>query len=1334
MCHIPIRQRLCAWLSVFLVGILPAWGQSAGHHWLNNNAGLSNSAINTIFQDSEGFLWFGTWDGLNRYDGAGFTQYRCDRDEWGLSHQIIRSIDEEGTDYLWITTDYGINRLNKRTERFDHFYLDYQKTYIYQEHSFYCSVSARGQVAASYHGGGLYLYRKAEQTFSPVRVEGYGRPLQVVDLFFDVRNNLWVQDAGGRLLQIEVDPSGRATLMHELHLEGDLHYDQNQYIWLEQPDGLANINVYDARPSVRRHAWRVEGTLNTAYDFHGRILLGTTNGCFELADGQTRRCFDSEVSVLSLCAGSQDILWIGTDGKGVYQDFQQTNFITLVDSRRYEPTNNFPVRTILKDGRNNIWVGSKGGGLTCISYLGVPGMERCVNFDVGAGRTYNSVFALAAGPDCVWVGTDGMRLQYVDLETMRLKSLDLTGVQGGRNIGSVYSIVQTDSATLYVGTSGEGLFRLTIDADKRVTDIRQYKHADAGDEGISGNVVYDICDDTDCLWIATRGGGLNRLDKRTGAFRVWKREPGHVHALCCNDIIALHRDSRSLLWIGTTDGLCVFNPAAESEVEAFRTLDESAGLPNTNIHAILEDNDHHIWVSTSNGLAKVNPETSQVTAYYYEEGLQDNEFSDGAGYADAEGNELYFGGINGFNIVHPALIASKTFMPELRLKQARIDNALYEVNNRRIQTGYQTGTIGLDFAVLDYMDNKKCQLAYRIDKQTWWLKGKEQTWVHIGNSRSVLLSELSPGTYTLYVKQTNAEQTWSEPTAFTLVITPPWWNRWWAWLLYLLGVLAGFGMFYQVKKSRLVMRHELEMEKQEKVKKEEIHQAKLRFFTNIAHEFSNSITLIYGAIEQVFMNENPDERIRRQLLVIRRNTERMHEQIQELMEFRRAETGYLAVRLSRVDISELLQCTLDNFIDVADSKRIRLTCELQPGLTHWVTDRSMTEKIVFNLLSNAIKYTPAEGYIELKAQTTEAGALLLTCTNSGPGIPRENLQNIFNRFTILDNFESKLSEGLYTRNGIGLALCKDLAALMGGTIGVVSEVGVQTTFSVELPDQALPETPVEKPSAPIRPPMPAPTQGQRRPTVLVVDDQEDIRQLIRSILEADYDVVEAADGVEALERTDYGVPSLVVADIVMPRMNGIDFVRELKQRKQTQYVPIIILSSRSAVESRVAVMETGADLFIGKPFHPRYLKAAVDRILQNNDRMKNFAESAQAYQERYGQQLISREDKAFIDRVVEAIGQNFGDENYNQDLLARDMAVSRVQLYRKMKQITQGTPGDFIRNYRLTQAERMLTQTDKTVAEIISECGFHNKAYFYRAFAARHDCSPKDYRARHGEA
>lgn len=1317
---------------------------------LSNNDGLSNSSVNMIFQDSDNIMWFGTWDGLNRYDGTSFKQFRPAPElSHSISNQIIRKIFEEDRNNLWVITDYGINRFNKLTGNFTHYFLGYKDRYIFRENSFLSDISPDGVIVGSAYKSNLYYFNKANEDFRQLQTDYRYKTGNVIDLFFDSRGYLWIQNDRHELIRFEIGTAEQEFSLKfkdKLILPGDVKkvfYDNDKNIWFTDNGKLFYIDVYTAKPEISPSDFRIDGTLNCMLQKDNILYIGTTTSLLAVKNGQMVRYSEGEVSFLSIYKGTQDILWIGTDGKGISKVYSRPDFLTLADHRRIPQLSNFAVRAISKDNEGNIWTGSKGGGLTKISYLGAKGLETVRNFRVGNGFANNSILSIkqSTGND-LWIGTDGYGLFYYSAADDRIRQLQTIDKSKERQIYSIYSILQTDPQTLYLGSSGGGLVRLTIDGEKQITGIEQFKYNENDQFSLSNNIVYAIIEDTDCLWIGTRGGGLNRFDKKTKRFTSYKNNSSQVNSLSSNDVISLLKDHRGRIWVGTTSGLNLIERLSGNNI-SFKRFGEGHGLPNTNIHAIQEDSKNYLWVSTSNGLARIDPETHKINSFFYEDGLQDNEFSDGASFATADKQEVYFGGINGFNIIHPALIGTKNFMPKLLLNQILVDNSAYplpaDYNDEKIRVSYQTGSIALSFSIPDYVDNKKCQIAYQLLKETMFgEKIPNGEWVFPEQSKNIILNKLNPGNYTLFVKYSNADQVWNDDVFKLKVnVIPPLWESWWAILLYIIFIIGGSVLFYYFKKYKMSMNYKLELEKQEIIKKEEIHEAKLKFFTNIAHEFSNSITLIYGAIEQIFIHEEIDDKSRKQLVSIKRNAERMHGQIQQLMEFRKVETGNLTVNLEKVDVNELVRYTLDNFIDVAESKKISVALVLDEAMPVWIIDRGMLEKIIFNLLSNAMKYTPARGEISIRLGVTPDNKLLLSCTNSGRGIKPDDLKQLFNRFRVLDNFENKLSQGLYTRNGIGLAMCRDFTELLGGTITAESQVDQSTTFTVVLPQgdssalNAGEEDAEKEKVKDIEDTEGVSGNPEEVFTILVVDDQEDILKLISDILsEIHFKVRIASNGKEALNVIKEEIPDLIICDIIMPEMDGITLIRTLKENSEMRHIPVILLSSKSDVENQIIGLQTGADMFIGKPFHPKHLKAAVERVLGNNKLVKAFADTPQAYKEKYNNLLINKGDKDLLDRIVVLLQENAGDENYNQDSLAEDLLISRVQLYRKIKQITQKTPGDFIRNFRLTQAERLLIKTDKTVLEIMNECGFRNKAYFYREFAKLHNCSPRDFRTK----
>jgi DNA-binding response OmpR family regulator/nitrogen-specific signal transduction histidine kinase len=543
-------------------------------------------------------------------------------------------------------------------------------------------------------------------------------------------------------------------------------------------------------------------------------------------------------------------------------------------------------------------------------------------------------------------------------------------------------------------------------------------------------------------------------------------------------------------------------------------------------------------------------------------------------------------------------------------------------------------------------------------------------------------------------------------------------------------------------KNQIRARNDIQLKELEKQKIEEIHQAKLLFFTNIAHEFSNSLTLIYGPCEQLLRTHSTDVYTRKYVNIIKSNSQRMQTLIQQLIEFRKAETGHLRLEIERVDISELVKFVLDNFIEILEQKKIHYKLNFFPNLIFWQTDRDSVEKIIFNLFSNAVKYTPSEGNIDVKIEIKE-NLLVIQITNTGVGIKPTYLKSIFDRFEVLNRFENQVANGLETRNGIGLALCKNIVEVLKGDIKVESDGETFTSFVVSIPEQVLDEKPITKPYTTKLISAPAvetfddevPDQGlksvsdpKKEGLVLVIDDDKEIRQLLNDILNDKYDVVAAANGQEAIELMRVRMPLIVVCDIIMPVMNGVEFVKIMKSQELTRHIPIILLSSKNTVESQIEGLEVGADAYLNKPFHPRHLEALIESLLHRSKAVLDYSESAYAALDQFEGKLIHKEDKELLLRITKVIQDQIDNEALTLDFIANEMALSKMQLYRKMKDIIGQTPTEYIRSIRLKQVERLLKTTNKTVQEIMYNCGFNNKAYFYREFAKQYHLTPKEYR------
>lgn len=1324
---------------------------------LTNNDGLSNSSINSIYQDSSGLLWFGTWDGLNVYNGRNFKTYKPDPgNAQSISNNIIRDIVEEQKNIQWIATDRGINRLDARKNTFERFFTDKGNQTIFSEHSFYIARNSSNRIFASIYAQGVFFFNAASHQFEHLKAIQNFRTKKI---FFDLDDNLWVYTEDKVLFKIVFKKGKSKTpaienvvqFQHVKNIES-VFYHSNNEIWMQTTDE----KFYSYRISegvVIESPIKTEktGVLRAILFMNGYQLWGAANGLYRYnLKTNVLETVLPNVSVLSLIAGTQQIVWVGTDTQGVWQLSPSREKFHTYSAENIPAFGSSAVRTFFEDRNRALWVGTKGSGIYTFNRK-TDNQESGFNqhFTTANGLLNNSVFTVVQGQENeYWIGTDGRGINYYDTKKLKMCTLLVSdSLRRKVNLSSVYSILPTDNNVLWVGTSGYGMYKLEIDRSTNPYSIKNYKQYifKNNHSSLSNNIVYSIIrDDASHLWIATRGGGLNRFNLQTEQFQNFRFSSNSSDFISSDDILCLYKDTRGILWAGTSMGLNKLI-RFENGIPVFTRYTEKEGMPNNTIHGILEDKEHNLWLSTNKGLAELvhDRKNTRIVSYFKKDGLQNNEFSDGAFYQSPYSHQFYFGGISGFNVFNPLEITHSNYIPSLIMDAFFVDNIetnfsdflTMKSSDETLILSYKIKSFSFKFIPLDYLSGTKCEISYLLE-------GYQKDWIQLGTSNTIVFTNLPTGKYVLKVRCSNADKIWSEQYfSLPIIMRPPWWASTTAYFCYFVLLIGLVIVIHRFIKNQLNARNNILLKELEKQKIEEIHQAKLRFFTNIAHEFSNSLTLIYGPCEQLLRTHATDGFTRKYINIIKSNSERMQTLIQQLIDFRKAETGHLQLKIERVYIPELVKFVIDNFMEVLEQKEIQLSLTFSPKTFHWQTDRDSIEKIVFNLVSNAVKYTPANHKINVVVETID-DRLFIRVTNTGVGIKLAYQQSIFDRFEVLDRFEMQVSKGIETRNGIGLALCKNIVEVLQGTISVESDGETSTSFIVSLPELALNKTQNSINSTVQNPKLTVETNEdelhdkirisipdtKKEGMVLIIDDEKEIRELLSDFLSDRYEVAEAANGQEAIELMRIRMPLIIVCDVIMPVMNGVEFVKTMKEQELTRHIPIILLSSKSSVESQIEGLEVGADAYLSKPFHPRHLDALIESLLHRNQAVLAYSESAYAALEQFEGKLVHKEDKDLMLRITQIIHDQMDNESLTLDFIASETALSKMQLYRKMKEIIGQTPTEYIRSIRLKQAEKLLKTTNKTVQEIMYTCGFNNKAYFYREFAKKYHLTPKEYR------
>lgn len=1309
---------------------------------LSNKNGLSNSAVLSMCQDSKGLLWIGSCDGLNTCDGKKIGLFNAAIMSGQLSGNLINNLLETEGDVLWIQTNYGLDRLDIRKNTIQNFNE-------FMGGLLFCQ-SPSGLLFVLKDNGELYYYDNRRQTFLNTRLPAVDFD-RVQAITVDRNNILWIFATGRhtRCYRLtETDGTLSLQPVERFNHPNDILWaftEDNTAYFIDVAYDLYEYNLNDcqsyfiaglkdeieARDEVAAII-KQENDYYIGFKNSGLMILK-----YRPDEKEKYRIRPTDIRCGIFCLMKdkfQDIVWVGTDGQGIYMYFNDLFTIcnTLTDSPLYRISN--PVRALYCDPDQTLWIGTKGGGILRIENYSPSTSPAPTAFDrIGTDNstlTDNSVYCFTPSRrNLLWIGTEN-GLNYYDHLSGQMHELPLTA--GQKKVRYIHSIQELNDTTLWISTVGEGIVKVILRPHTRLPRVKQTSRRLVEDGRMSSNYFFtSMLGNDSTLWFGNRGYGLYRLDASTELLTAYRFDTV-ANSRMANDIFAIHHND-SGYWLGTGAGLL--------NVDDNNRLTEGKAslLDNKTIHAILEDNLQNLWYSTNQGIVCYNPQTGTSYSYNGNNGLSTTEFSDGACYKDPRTDVIYFGGINGFVSITPNQYTNQAYLPDIHFmelyilgKEQNIDNFLPD--KQTLQLNYTQNFFQLNFAAIDFIDGNNYTYFYKIEELN-------DRWIENGPSSSISFANLAPGKYTLLVKyRNNANGEECRPQSLTIRITPPWYLSTGAHVLYIvLILLTGTAVVrralqrYRLKQKRII-------EKMNRQKKEEIYESKLRFFTNITHEFCTPLTLIYGPCEKILAHEGTDPYIRKYAQMIRQNTEKLNSLILELLEFRRLETGHKELFIQPVAVSDELIQTARLFSEPAENRNIDYRLNIEPDVT-WNTDISCFNKITDNLLSNAFKYTPDGGRIVIDLKQ-DADSLLLRIANSGKGIAQADLPFVFDRYKILDSVEMN---GKNSRTGLGLAICKSMTTLLNGQIDVDSVPGEMTYFTVRLPMLAV-TPPTHAPSISyrndlptVRPDQPAPPEMTARPydnskqTIMIIDDDPSMLWFISEIFANRYNILPFSNADEALENLEKQQPTLIISDVMMPDTDGLSFTLKLKQNKLWNHIPLILLSALHHEDDRTKGIETGADAYVTKPFNIDYLEKIVYRLIQRENELKEYHKSAYSSFTVENGKLQNKEDRLFMNKLMTTIERHLTDVNLSVELLASELGCSTRQFYRKIKLITDKSPADLIKDFRIATAEKLLMDRNFTIEEIIDRTGFNNRSTFYKIFSQHYGMPPTQYRKQQKE-
>lgn len=1338
--------------------------------------GLVSNEANVVLQDRQGFLWIGTFGGLSRFDGATFTSFLHDpADPSSLAQNKINSLHEDRAGFLWVGTNGGLDRFDPETETFTHFpHNSGDSTSLSHEVVRAVVEGAAGAIWVGTRGGGLNRLDPATRKVTRVRRtlrDSASVEEEVHALLANADGTLWVGGSDGLALY---DPSADAfspvrrerdaPTARLLPLVHTLYRDQHGAIWAgTRAEGLFRYDPATGDVTHYRNAPTTPGTLGDPWvlsimeDASGTLWVGTNGSGLYRYDPSSetfaRFAYDPsnpeslrDNNVLSLFESRDGVLWAGTYA-GLARRYPLSRHVAR-ESVRPDPERSLrsnAVTSFAEDSTGTLWVGTDGSGLKRRDASATGGFTRVpYDLDRPESRAATDVLSLALDDDGVlWVGAIGA-LYWRAPTTGRFTQF----MGGNADAGSKSTVIYDVEATRRGVLAGAGLDGVLVieSPENRPVQSRIVESAEV--------VTTVLRTRAGEVWAGTYNVGLWRMIEESSTSARLQPVP---LALSSQQVNTLYEDRTGTLWIGTGDGLDrLVVDGADTTLSHVRRAD---GLPDTVVRGIVEDRQGRLWVATSTGLSWRDPQTGAFASYDERDGM----VTGGPLYRSPRTGKIYVGGTFGYAVFAPEAMTVEPPPPAPVLTQLRLtgdpvrigaegsplQRAIARTEDLRLRYDDQVMTFA--FASLDFRAPSKHRYAVRLD-------GFDDDWREVGTQRQATFTNLSPGRYTFRVRAAGRDGVWGRETTLGVTVLPPWWQTWWAYLGYTLLATGIIAAVYRDRKRRVQLRHRLEIEKIEAEKLRELDHARSRFFANVSHEFRTPLTLTIGPLNDIHAGlYGPiDAPMAQQVDLARRNAARVLTLINQILDVARLEAGRTVLRARPLDLGPFIEGVADPFQVLIERKAMTFEVGLPDSPVEVYADPLQLEKVVANLLSNALKFTPEGGTVRVTVES-EDGTARVAVRDSGPGIPAADLPHVFDRF-----YQVGRTSQMQLGTGIGLALAKEIMDLHGGTLSVESEEGFGSTFVVRLPlgrshltpDQ-IDETPgpwtpaatlVVAESDDSVPATRSETVATDRTTVLVVEDHAEVRAYVRRHLEhapegrPSYRVLEAADGEAGLALAKARVPDIVLSDVMMPKLGGLELCRALKSDPETDFIPVILLTAKAAPEDKLDGLGELADDYLTKPFDVAELRARIENLIAVRTRLrerfrlegKTLASSgaSPASVSLPVPEAFTSADDAFLEQVRQTVEAHLGDDTFSVQQLADEVGVSRGHLHRQLKAFLGLTPTDLIRTIRLERATHLLTHQAGTVSEIAYAVGFKSVGHFSDSFMQAYECRPSTYAAR----
>lgn len=1327
-----MKNTFCV-LACFFITIF-CQAQSVEEHYYFKNLsirnGLSQNTVNAILQDRKGFMWLGTKDGLNRYDGLSFRKFKHDAaNPRSIGNSFITSLYEDFNGNIWVGTDAGVYIYYPEKEAFEEFDCQsLEKTRIERSVSMIAG-DKQGRVWIAVEAQGMFCYDTRQKLLRNYPLSEISSNIKCFT--FDSGGTLWLGFYGDGLYYSKdnlatVHPYGSPE-DGKREFEGGVitKIVQGNYNCLyigSVKEGVSELNLTSGQV---RNLLAIDESGESIFcrDLlpysDNELWIGTESGIYiyNLRTAQfihlRASLYDSyslsDNAIYALYKDREEGLWIGSYFGGVdYYPRQYTYFAKYYPKNIANSLHGKRVREFCRADDGTLWIGTEDGGLNHFN----PKTKEFHFFEPSAGFT--NIHGLCMDGSHLWVGTFSKGLRVIDTRTgVVLRTYTEGHTPHSLNDNSIFSICRTSAGEIYLGT----LFGL----------LRYNRTQDSFDciPELNGKFVYDIKEDSyGNLWLATYANGAYCYDVSARRWKNYVFDAEDERSLPYDKVLSVFEDSYRQIWLTTQGGgFCLFHP----DTETFTRYGLKDGLPNDVVYQIVEDDDRFLWLTTNNGLVRFDPKTMEMKVFSTANGLPTNQFNYRSGFKDEAGN-IYLGSINGFVAFDPRTFAENRQVPAVAITDFLLFNK--EVSVGETDSPLKSSITFSDKVVLTADQNsfsfRIAALSYqapRMNKLMYKLEGFDEGWLTIGESPLVTYSNLGYGDYVFKVKASNSDGVWNEQeTSLHLSILPPFYLSGWAYCFYVLFFMGCLVCVIFYFKRRNYRKQHRQMEMLEQEKEREVYHAKIDFFTNVAHEIRTPLTLIKGPLENIILKKEVDSETKEDLYIMKQNTERLLNLTNQLLDFRKTETRGFRLNFTECDVVAVLRETYLRYTSLAKQKGLDFILELPQECFMADVNQEALTKIISNLLNNGVKY--ASTYLRISLETDEKVFHIRTF-NDGEMIPDTMKEEIFKPFVRLDK-EDEVTTG----TGIGLALSRSLAELHQGSL--MMEKGEEVNcFCLTLPvnqDSTITlsaenVSQVEENSCGWE--QEETDTKEKKPMILVVEDNPDMLAFIRKQLTTEYSVLTAMNGIEALAVLDNHYVNLVVSDVMMPQMDGFELCKTIKSDLSYSHIPVVLLTAKTNIQSKIEGLELGADAYIEKPFSVEYLLANISSLIHNREKLRQtFAKSPFVAA---NTMALTKADEEFIWKLNDIIQANLHNPEFSMEDMADALKMSRSSFYRKIKGVLDLSPNEYLRLERLKQAAQLLKEGKSRVNEICYTVGFNSPSYFSKCFLKQFGVLPKDF-------